>query len=129
MTVVQFQDLPLADRDRKWDGSAANKRVREWAGAEDEPNERYRNAFVWYDADQADEFKSYKLQIADVVDGRLQAVPHAIISAGGVIQGARGGVDLPSDEVGRVKGHLARYYEKMSDTPPWEKADPGSAST
>jgi 16S rRNA (cytosine967-C5)-methyltransferase len=29
----------LADRDREWDGAAAEKRVRQWAGAEDEPNE------------------------------------------------------------------------------------------
>jgi hypothetical protein len=23
------------------------------------------------------------------------------------------------DEVPRVKGHLAKYYEKMGDEPPW----------
>ena len=50
MTVPSFQDLPLADRDRAWDGAAAEKRVREWAGAQDEPNARYRDAHVWYDA-------------------------------------------------------------------------------
>src|SRR5690242_20255194 len=27
MSVTAFQDLPLADRDRKWDGDAAEKRV------------------------------------------------------------------------------------------------------
>jgi hypothetical protein len=52
MAVTSFQDLPLADRDREWDGDAAEKRVREWAGAEDEPNEKYRDAHVWYDADK-----------------------------------------------------------------------------
>ena len=55
MTVTRFQDLPLADRDRKWDGDAADKRVREWADAQDEPNARYRDAHVWYDAEQKDE--------------------------------------------------------------------------
>jgi hypothetical protein len=37
MAVSAFQDDPLADRDREWDGAAAEKRVRKWAGAEDEP--------------------------------------------------------------------------------------------
>jgi hypothetical protein len=39
VAVTSFQDLPLADRDREWDGAAAEKRVRKWAGAEDEPIE------------------------------------------------------------------------------------------
>jgi hypothetical protein len=39
MAVVQFHELPLADRDREWDGSTANRRVRAWADAEDEPND------------------------------------------------------------------------------------------
>lgn len=44
MAVTAFQDLPLADSDRSWDGAAAEKRVRAWAGAEDEPTPRYRDA-------------------------------------------------------------------------------------
>jgi hypothetical protein len=51
MAVTAFGDLPLADRDREWDGDAAEKRVRAWANADDEPNEKYRDAHVWYDAD------------------------------------------------------------------------------
>ena len=46
MSVTEFQDLPVADRDRKWDGGAADKRVRAWADAQDEPNEKYRDAHV-----------------------------------------------------------------------------------
>ncbi|MBB3750440.1 hypothetical protein FHT44_002901 [Mycolicibacterium sp. BK634] len=38
MTVTSFQNLPLADRDRSWDGDAADKRVRTWAGVSDTPN-------------------------------------------------------------------------------------------
>ena len=88
MAVTTFQDLPLADRDRAWDGDAAEKRVRAWADAEDEPNEKYRDAHVWYDADSKDNFTAYKLLIADVVDGRLKAVPRGVMAAAGVMQGA-----------------------------------------
>lgn len=120
MAVTSFQDLPLADRDREWDGDAAEKRVRAWAGAEDEPNEKYRDAHVWYDADKKDNFTAYKLLVADVVDGRLKAVPRGVMAAGNVMAGGRGGVDLPSKDVDRVKSHLAKYYDKMGDDAPWD---------
>jgi hypothetical protein len=121
VAVTTFQDLPLADRDRAWDGATAEKRVRSWAGAEDEPNAKYRDAHVWYDAERKDNFTAYKLLIADVVDGRLQVVPRGLMAAGNVMQGGRGGVDLPEGDVARVKGHLARYYEKLGEEPPWER--------
>lgn len=120
MAVTTFHDLPLAERDRAWDGDEAEKRVRRWAGAEDEPNQKYRDAYLWYDADNKDNFTAYKLLIADVVDGRLKAVPRGIMAAGNVLQGARGGVDSPKADQERVKSHLAKYYRKMDATAPWE---------
>ena len=118
--MTSFQDLPLADRDREWDGDAAEKRVRDWAGAEDEPNDKYRDAHVWYDADKKDNFTAYKLLIADIIDGHLVAVPRAVMAAGGIMQGAHGGMDLPGADVDRVKSHLAKYYMKMGAKAPWE---------
>ncbi len=122
MSVTAFQDLPLADRDREWDGGAAEKRVRAWADAEGEPNEKYRDAHVWYDNAKKDNFTSYKLLIADVIDGRLTAVPRGVMAAGNIMQGGRGGVDLPDADIDRVKSHLAKYYAKMDEAPPWEKS-------
>ena len=118
MAVSAFQDLELADEDREWDGDAAEKRVRKWADAEDGPNEKYRDAHVWYDADSKDNFTAYKLLIADVIGGKLRAVPRGVMAAGNVMQGARGGVDIPERDVNRVKSHLAKYYKKMDRTPP-----------
>ncbi len=121
MSVTAFQDLPLADRDREWDGDAADKRVRKWAGAEDEPNHNYRDAHVWYDGDKPANFTAYKLLIADVVGGKLEVVPRGVMAAGAIMDGARGGIDLPKNDIGRVKSHLAKYYEKMGETAPWER--------
>lgn len=120
MAVTSFQDLPLADRAREWDGAAAEKRVRAWADAQDEPNAQYRDAHVWYDADAKQNFTAYKLLIADVIDGRLKAVPRGVFAAAAVMQGSRGGVDLPAKDVDRVKSHLAKYYAKLDETPPWD---------
>jgi hypothetical protein len=121
MTVTRYQDLPLADRDREWDGDAADKRVRAWADAEQEPDAAYRNAHLWYDGQKPENFGSYKLLIADVIDGKITAVPRGIMAAGNVLQGGRGGVDIPQDEAQRVKAHLARYYSKMGETAPWDR--------
>jgi hypothetical protein len=41
------------------------------------------------------------------------------MAAGAVMEGARGGVDLPKDDIDRVKSHLAKYSKKMGDTAPW----------
>lgn len=121
MAVTAFQDLPLADRDREWDGGAAEKRVREWADAEDEPNEKYRDVHVWYDADKKSNFTAYKLLIADVIDGKLRAVPRGVMAAGAIMQGSRGGIDLPDNDIDRVKSHLAKYYAKMGESAPWDR--------
>jgi len=120
MAVTAFGDLPLADRDRPWDGDAAEKRVRDWAKATDEPNEKYRDAHVWYDADAKENFTAYKLLIADVIDGRLTAVPRGVFAAAAVMQGSRGGVDVPDKDRDRIKSHLAKYYAKLDETPPWD---------
>jgi hypothetical protein len=37
------------------------------------------------------------------------------------MQGSRGGINLPHDDIERVKSRLAKYYSKMDDTAPWEK--------
>ncbi|OBJ14397.1 hypothetical protein A5653_02615 [Mycobacterium colombiense] len=121
MSVTTFQDLPLADRDRKWDGDGAEKRVRKWADAQDGPNQKYRDAHVWYDSDKKDNFTAYKLLIADVIDGDLKAVPRGVMAAGAIMDGARGGIDVPASDVDRIKSHLAKYYKKMGEKPPWER--------
>lgn len=71
--------------------------------------------------DEKDNFTAYKLLIADVTGGKLEAVPRGVMAAGGVMNGARGGVDLPEDDIDRVKNHLAKYYNKMGETAPWER--------
>ena len=114
MAVTGFQDYPLADRDREWDGADAEKRIRRWAGAEGEPNEKY-------DSDNKDNFTGYKLLIADVIDGQVKAVPRGIMAAGNIMQGARGGANLPRNDIDRVKSHLAKYYAKMSEAAPWDR--------
>jgi hypothetical protein len=102
MAVTTFHDFPLAPRDREWDGAAAEKRVRAWADAQDKPNGKYRDAHIWYDAGSKQNFTAYKLLFTDIVNGRHVAVPRAIMAAGNIMQGSRGGIDLPESDITRL---------------------------
>jgi hypothetical protein len=51
MSVSSFSDLPLADRSRRGNGGAAEKRVRTWAKAQEGPNARYCKANLCYASD------------------------------------------------------------------------------
>jgi len=127
-SVVAFQDLAMADEEMEWDNDAAEDHRREYAGGEDDIDwDKYREGFLWYDSDEKEKFGSYKLPIADVVDGDLKAVPRGVFAAAGAIGGARGGVDIPDDDVAGVKSHLEKYYDKMDRKAPWQKETSGDA--
>lgn len=122
--AVPFQNLQLAERDRVWDSVSAVGRVREFVGAEDggledpDVQKKFRNAFLFYDKSDPDLFASYKLPIADIIDGKMVAIPRAIFAAAGAMRGARGGVFLPSEDRPAITRNIERYYEKMGlDSP------------
>lgn len=119
--VVPFQDLPLTSRERPWDRDAAESRVREATGSMEDPSESFRRAFLWYDASAPESFSSYKLPIADVIDGRLMAVPRAIFNAASVLRGGRGGVNIPESDRSAVIRNLERYYEKLGLDSPFQE--------
>lgn len=130
---VQSADLPLGPRDMSWDADMAEARVRRWAGAEDAPNERYARAFFWVDDAAPDKFGSYKLQFADVVGEELVAVPRAIFAVAAVIQGGRGGVDIPESDMSELRTVLEEWYERMARefdddaiVAPWKKTASGA---
>ena len=70
---------------------------------------------------RASQLHVFTLLIADVVGGKLEAVPRGVMAAGNIMEGARGGIDLPKGDIDRVKSHLAKYYKKMGETAPWER--------
>ncbi len=123
-SIVSYQDLSLAEEDRQWDSTAAVNRLREYAGGPDKEDidwSVYRQGFLYYDPEDEENFGAYKLPIGDVIDDDLKAVPRGIFAAAAALQGARGGVDIPDEEIETAKNHLSKYYEKMDRTPPWEE--------
>lgn len=111
--AVPFQDFPLADQDRAWDSAAAVQRWRAFTNSEEEPSNRYKNGFLFYDAENEDDFGAYKLPIVDVIDGQAKAVPRAIFAVASVLRGGRGGVDIPDADRSAIIRNVNRYYDKM----------------
>jgi HK97 family phage prohead protease len=133
--ATPFADLPIhPDRDRPYHENDVARRVREWASSDGSGDrdtidwKKLRKAFFWYDSENPEEFGSYKLKFADVAERRLVAVARGIFVCAAVLQGARGGVDIPDGDRPAVKAHLSRYYAKMREefgdesiVAPWEK--------
>jgi HK97 family phage prohead protease len=120
--AVPFSDLPLASRERAWDSTAAIKRVRAFTDSEEEASSRYRRAFFLLDSSEFKNFESYKLPFADVIDGKLTAVPRGIFAAAGAIQGARGGVDISEADKTKVRRVIEKYYKKMDLESPFKNS-------
>lgn len=121
MAVPDPHASPTAPRDRdwSWDGTDKLDQIIEHGGWD-----AVANAHAWYDASADDEHDpphrktAYKLPHHELLEGRLQVVWSGVTSAMNVIEGGRGGVDLPQDEIGAVYDHLARHYEEFGEEPP-----------
>lgn len=117
--VTPFKDYPIAPKGTKWDNTAAIERVRKFTGSDDEPSAKYKNCFMWFDAENTDKFGAYKLPYVDVVDGKLMAVPRAIYAIAAVLNGGRGGTTIPKDEQEKIKNVVKKYYDKMDMDDPF----------
>lgn len=124
MAVSGDTDLPITDTSRMWDSADALRRVRAWAGVDAEAPTpaawtRYARAFFWHE-DNPTTFGAFKLPFADVISGRLTAVPRGIFAAAAAMQGARGGVDIPDADADAVRRRIGTYYQRMDRTAPWQ---------
>ncbi|MBA9005955.1 phage minor head protein [Thermomonospora cellulosilytica] len=113
-------DLPIhPDRDHPWDGDAAASRVLEYATGPDgevDPDALGR-AFLWRDesADPAT-LAAYKLGVADVWDDdQLRIIPRSVFAVANVLQGGRGGVDIPDQDVERLRDRVEDLYERLAE--------------
>ena len=115
--VIPFQDLPLAPRLASWSPNGAKDRVKQLTDSKESPSAEFKQAYVWLDEDREDRFDGYKLLIADVIDGKLLAVPRAIFKAANEIAGRN--IGIPDEDTDGVINHLERYYAKMGLVSPF----------
>jgi HK97 family phage prohead protease len=112
-SVPPYKDYAMVERDVKWDASKAIQQIKEKTKSMDGPSSTYKNGFMYFDSTNPDVFSSYKLPYVYVVNGEFKAVPNAIIAINGVLNGAMGGVDIPTSDKEKVQAQVDKYYKKM----------------
>jgi hypothetical protein len=107
------------ERDWDWDGTDKMNRIiqeRGWDGVV--------KAHAWHDPkedpehDPPQEKGAYKLPHHELLDGELRVVWRGVVAAMTVVNGARGGVDMPETDRRKVYDHLAAHYEEFGEEPP-----------
>lgn len=106
-----WSSMPLADEGTDWSGSKARAALWDWA---DGDFRKYRKGFLWWDQSAPDQKNSYKLPVATVVEGKLVLVPRAVNAVAQVLAGARGGVDIPDDDMDAVAAVVHRIQKRFN---------------
>ena len=133
--AIGTTSLAFADRGRSWDGAGAKKRMAARARKEDGTLDvaAMSQGFLWRD-DKADpnNVTSYRFPFADVIDGELKAVFAGVVAAASVVQGGRGGTNIPTTG---LKTKLTTLYHRASTAfddpeikPPWSSDSKAAAS-
>ncbi len=128
MTVnsASWRKFPIADRDLAFDADDAIKRIAQWAGGD---VNKFNSAFLWRNPDApANNRNSYRLPVADVINGRLTLIPHAVFSAATILSGAHGALHgvVSDPEKLKLKGVVTEIYDVLRNNygdprviPPW----------
>lgn len=121
-----WQKYPIAARDQEFNADEAIARIAEWAAGS---VEKFNTAFLWRNAQgPANNKNSYRLPIADVINGKLTLIPHAVFTAAAILSGAHGGLEgvVGEDEKKKLKGVVTQIYEVLQKqygdprtVPPW----------
>ena len=127
--VVPFQDFPCAeDMDLKWSGKVARDQLAAWAEDEDGniDFEKYGSGFLWYDIDNPEVRASYKMPVVYIMDGEPHYIWQGVVAAAAVLNGARGGPDIPAGDIPKVYEAVKKIYTKFDQEAPElvESAEP-----
>lgn len=120
-SVVPFQDLPLALLGRGWDAKAAKARIKMWAGGDNWQPDKYKLAHVYFNEDEPEKVSSYKLLIADIIEGELQVVPRALFVAASILTHTSEESGIGQEDILKAQKHVAKYYSLLERKAPWEK--------
>jgi uncharacterized protein len=128
---------PLGDRKAAWDNGAAHKRIVEWAtkdGGDLDVAKMKSVHFYSPEGDDAEDKSKFKLLFCDVVDGKVEAMPRALMACWGA-HGVDGTTGVSDDDKAAIKKKLSTYAARMRDEfdddsimPPWDKEDGDKSS-
>lgn len=127
VNATGWAKMPLGERDQPFDADDAIARLIEASGGN---AATFAKAFLWKQGDGDPNNKaSYRLPIADVINGKMTLVPHAVYAAAAILSGAHGGLpQVPENEKEQIRKILTEIYDILRDTysdprimPPWQR--------
>lgn len=122
MTVGTYDaNIDIIEQD--WSQSAADKRWRSHTDAEEEPNNKYAKAFLWYDGDKPELYGSYKLQVKDYVGGREVVNIRAVNNASARLGQTQGPT---ADEKTKIQGIIDKYQARWKKEQETNSLQPAS---
>jgi signal peptide peptidase SppA len=122
--AVPYGSSDGKDDSDTWDGGAARDRLAKWASSDGSGDKdkmdwaKYRRGFGWYDAENAENFGSYKLPHHDIEGAKFVVVWGGVRAAMSALLGSRGGADIPAGDRKAVYNHLAKHYKEFDKEPP-----------
>jgi phage I-like protein len=116
--AVPYAAAPVVDG--PWDASAAEQRLRKWAGVDgDNPPasawHKYAEGFAIVEG-AGDKLGAFKLPHHDIRDGKLVTVKKGVEAAIGALNGARGGMSISPSEKASALAHLEKHREQFEKT-------------
>lgn len=130
VNATTWQRFPVGARDQEFNADDAIKRIQQASAGS---VETFNMAFLWRDSQGPPNNKnSYRLPIADIINGRYTLVPRAVTTAAAILQGAHGGLEgvVGEQEKAQLRDVVTRIYAKLRKTfnderivAPWERDD------
>lgn len=118
-TMIDLKNINLPkypiDIESSWDGTQAEQRWREYTKSVEMPNTNYKNGFLYFDAENQDNFGAYHLQVVDIIDGEPKINERAVFAVYQAMRGARGGLTVvPESEMPKLQGTVNELYKKIN---------------
>lgn len=111
-----WKKFPIAAREQTFDADDAIARIAQWASGS---TEKFNSAFLWRNSNgPANNKNSYRLPIADIINGKPTLIPHAVFSAAKIMSGAHGGLEgavSSEEERIEIKAVLTQIYDQLRE--------------
>lgn len=127
VNTSSWRSMRIAARETSFNFRQAINRILEWSGGQ---ASRMNRAFLYRDPRGDPSIRSsYRLPIADIIDGQLTLIPRAVFSAAVFMSGGHGGLeDIPDAEKERIRTVITRIYDVLREQfedprirPPWQR--------
>lgn len=107
-----WDQLPVADRDHQWSAKSASQRL--WDAADGDIR-AFGRGFLWHDPGAPEQRNSYRMPIADVVDGQVSIIPAAVITTAQIIASGSAGLPVPGDDLEVITEVVSALRARLDD--------------